>query len=904
MWLVAVSISLSILYLFSSGARKVTEIEKKFSQGITYYNEKEDTLALKNFLVVIETLPSLPRAKELLATSSLFNAGCCEYRLKEYDGAIEHFKRLTKEFPDGEKSQDALFYIGDLYLNKEDYDKAITSYRAYIESEPENIDPIIDAKLQIVLCHGRKKDPEEVLKLLESLEAEYPGQLLLKQKCDHLRFLTYKLSEQVEDAVELVERIIKQADNPWANDVCFRVGNLLFEKEQYPRAIDFYQKIVPKADEVEQIEALEEKVKEKKVYESDFTAVGYKRWEESTLDYLAKGIKDNPDLVPHALYQIGKCHFLLGDNKAANEIYSKILEEYTEEEDLIERTRVEMGLCYLKDGNIEAFEQSISKIESEEVRYILLHELYKEKLYKVLIKEYEKGTFPFEEEENKSSGLYLVADAHYEIGNFSAALKLFGEVAEKYPESEQGKPAKFRVGQSLIKLEQYEQALPVWVELLETYTKRKPDIIYMLAYTYLCLKKYDMTLDYSNTFLEEYPENELVPETKLCRGSALMGQKNYTKAMADFKELIEKYPSHQLVPAAYANIGRVYYYQGKFPEMVAIFLKLEKEYPEDKEIQAEARYWLGLSDERECRFISAIAKYREIADLYPESEWLKEAQIRIGYCYVQQRKYELAIKAYLIAIDEWGEDKDYLLRVLDDLNAMFWRTADYERAIGLYKELIEKYTNVSNYISLKSAGIYYYLGNDLEAASIYRKLLTILPKNIFTPQDRYMIGEVFLKSGYYREALDNYLTFLSLVPPPPQAFIEEGIRGIVYCYFKLGDPSVDKKLKESIEKYPYTEKLSEVNLARGKMNRLQGKYKQAISFYEEAIKNLTDDELTALALLGLGECYRQLSNYKEAVLCYKRVELIYGYYTDLAKKAKIGFEECNKHIEKQEGGEG
>lgn len=904
MWWIAISISLSLFYLFNPGVRKVTEIEKRFSQGVAYYNEKKDTLALENFLVVIEAFPSLPRSKELLATSSLFNAGCCEYRLKEYDDAIEHFKRLTEEFPDGEKSQDARFYLGDLYLNKEDYDEAIKSYRAYIESEQENIDPIIDAKLQIVLCHGRKKDPEEALKLLESLEAEYPGQLLLKQKCDHLRFLTYRLSEQVEEAVELVERIIKQANNPWANDVCFRAGNLLFEKEQYSRAIDFYQKIVPKADEIEQIEALEEKAKEKKVYESDFTAVGYKRWEESTLDYQVKGIKDNPDLLPHALFQIGRCHFLSGDNKSAEEIYSKILEEHTDEEDLIERTRVEMGLCYLKDGNTEAFEQSISKIESEEVRYILLHELYKEKLYKVLIREYEKGTFSFEEEENQSSGLYLVADAHYEICNFSTALKLFGEVAEKYPESEQGKPAKFRIGQSLLKLEQYEQALPVWDELLETYAKRKPDIIYMLAYTYLCLKKYDRTLDYSNRFLEEYPENELVPETKLCRGSAFMGQKNYTEAMADFKELIEKYPSHQLVPAAYANMGRIYYYQEKFSEMTATFLKLEKECPEDKEIQAEARYWLGLSDEREGRFKSAIDKYREIADLYPESEWLKEAQIRIGYCYVQQRKYELAIKAYLVAIDEWGEDKDYLLRVLDDLNVMFWRTTDYERAIGLYKELIEKYSNVSNYLSLRLAGIYYYAGNDIEAATIYRKFLPILPRDIFTPQDRYMIGEVFLKSGYYREALDNYLTFISEVPPPPQAFIEEGIRGIAYCYFKLGDPSVGKRLKESIKNYPYTEKLPEVNLALGEMNRLQGKYKQAISFYEEAIKNLTDDELTALALLGLGECYRHLNNYKEAVLYYKRVELIYGYYTDLVKKAKTGFEECNKYMEKQEGGEG
>ncbi|MDO9575236.1 MAG: tetratricopeptide repeat protein, partial [bacterium] len=901
---IAISISLSLFYLFNPGARKVTEIEKRFSQGVTYYNERKDTLALENFLVVIEALPDLPHAKELLATSSLFNAGCCEYRLNKYDDAIEHLKRLTEEFPDNEKSQDALLYLGDLYRSEEEYDESIKSYQAYIESKPENIDAIIDAKLQIVLCHSKKKDPEGALKLLESLEAEYPGQLLLKQKCDHLRFLTYTGSEQVEEVIELVEDIIRPADYPWTNDICFRFGNLLFEKEQYPRAIDFYQRIVSKADEIERIEAYAEKVKEKKIYESDVTAVGYKRWEESTLDYQVKGIKDNPDLLPHALFQIGRCHFLSGDNKAAEEIYSKILEQYTEEEDLIERTRVEIGLCYLKDGNTEAFEQSVSKIESEEVRYILLHELHKEKLYKVLIKKYEKGAFSFEEEKNKSSSLYLVADAHYEIGDFSAALKLFGEVAEKYPESEQGNPAKFRVGQSLLELKQYEQALLVWDELSEIYAERKPDITYMLAYTYLCLKKYGRALDYSNRFLEEYPENELVPEAKLCRGSALIGQQNYAEAIVDFKELIKDYPSHQLVPAAYANIGRIYYYQEKFPEMIAIFLKLEKEYPEDKGMQAEARYWLGLGNEHEGRFKSAIDKYREIADLYPESEWLKEAQMRIGCCYIQRKEYELAIKAYLVAIDKWGEDKDYLLRVLDDLNAMFWKTADYGRAIGLYRELIEKYSNMSNYLSLRLAGIYYYAGNDIESATIYREILPILPRDIFTPQDRYMIGEVFLKTEYYREALDNYLTFLSEVPPPPQVFIEEATRGIVYCYFKLGDPSVGKRLKELVKNYPYTEKLPEVNLASGEMNRLQGKYKQAISFYKEAIKNLTDDELTALALLGLGECYRHLGNYKEAVLYYKRVELIYGYYTDLVKKAKTGFEECNKYMEKQQGGEG
>lgn len=868
-----------------------------------HYNVKEDTEALKNFVVVLEAAPELPFAKESLIISSLFNAGCCEYRLKKYDAAIEHFDRLTEDFPSAAKCQDALFYLGDLYLRTERYDDAIKSYQAFIEANPESVDAIIDAKLQISLSYSKKKEPEGALKVLDSLGKDYPGQLLLKQKCDHLHFLVYTDSEQIEKAAVLGREIAKQGNNPWANEVCFRAGNLFFEKEKYSEAIDFYHQVKPKAAEIKELKISLEETKARKVYESDRSAVGYKRWEESTLEYLIKGVEANPDLLPHALYQIGKCHFSLKDYKTAEQTYSKILEQYGEQEELselIERTRVEAGLCYLKEGDEKAFEQIISEVKSEEARYILLQGLHKEKEYKALIKEYKKGVFSFEKEEDKSAGLYLIADAYYGIEDFQTALELFGEVVEKYPESEQLKPAQFRVGQCYLKLKQHRQAIPIWKELLETYPDRKPDVIYMLAYTYLYLKEYSKSLDYTGRFLEEYPEHKLVPENLLCKGSALMGQKKYAEAIVNFQKLIEKYPADELVRVAYANIGRIYYYQEKFAKMVKIFLMLEEKYPQDKEIQAEARYWLGLNDERNHRFDIAIDKYLEIIGSYPESEWVKQAQLRIGSCYAQQKQYRKATEAYLVAVDKWREDKDYLLRVLGELNMMFWKTQEYTKAIKLYKRLIQEYNDepvTVDYLSFGLAGVYYYAGDDRKSATIYERLLAVLPEEFFSSQDRYMISEVFFKTGNYRGVVDNYLTLLSQRPVPPKAFVEEAVKGIARCYLKLKDASVAKELRRLTKDYPYTVKLPEVSLAFAEINRLEQKYNAAIPLYKEAALKLSDDELTTQALFGLGECYRHLGNYKEAALCYKRMELLYGYYTEWADKAKVGFEECNKHLE-------
>jgi tol-pal system protein YbgF len=74
--------------------------------------------------------------KDDLADNALYWAGECKYARKEFAGAIQRFKRVVEEYPNGSKVPDALLKIGFAYISLGDRESATTYLKQVVAQHP------------------------------------------------------------------------------------------------------------------------------------------------------------------------------------------------------------------------------------------------------------------------------------------------------------------------------------------------------------------------------------------------------------------------------------------------------------------------------------------------------------------------------------------------------------------------------------------------------------------------------------------------------------------------------------------------------------------------------------------------------------------------------------------------
>ncbi len=129
--------------------------------GMSYYYNKNDSLALKNLLKAIEYVPT--------DLDALFFVGELKIKSNKYQEAISYFSRITKL-----KKDDlyAWFYMAVCHAQLKEYQKAINIYEGEILTrDPKNI----DALTNLAYCYreiGNNKKAYEYLMKAEQIQKE------------------------------------------------------------------------------------------------------------------------------------------------------------------------------------------------------------------------------------------------------------------------------------------------------------------------------------------------------------------------------------------------------------------------------------------------------------------------------------------------------------------------------------------------------------------------------------------------------------------------------------------------------------------------------------------------------------------------------------------------------------
>ena len=374
------------------------------------------------------------------------------FRLNQFQKSIEATQQLIDLAIDIESISNALFIQGNSYFKSEDYPKAIEIYASIIENYPQ-IGWAKNALFQIGICYQKLSTNDlnilpAMSKTFEDYYTQYPEDERAVFAYYYDAWARYRLGKW-RDASGVFEQLsINFPKSKFADEALFRAGDAIFnirgktleEKDRNNRdAMVYYQKILDR--------------------------------------YPSSQYADD------ALYNQAWCLINLERTEEAIPIFEKIVEKFPEGR-YGARSQFTLGDYYYGLKEYELATASYEKFLS-----IYPENKLKTKQDKALRKK--AGVLLGHLAEIDAYNLYAQGEQFFDSQNYDEARKIFNEVQEKYPNSDQAVNAAVNIAASYMAEEDYRKAGDIFQKVVESYSDKS---------------KYQIQVDFAKKQLEAMEE--------------------------------------------------------------------------------------------------------------------------------------------------------------------------------------------------------------------------------------------------------------------------------------------------------------------------------------------------------------------------------------------------------------
>lgn len=221
-----------------------------------------------------------------------------------------------------------------------------------------------------------------------------------------------------------------------------------------------------------------------------------------------------------------------------------------------------LGLCLLSSLFGCGSSRPKMKLDAED-QFLLAKSKFDNRKYLDAQTEFQKLLWEFPGSEYVDEAQFYLAECYFHMEDYPSAIDGYTRLLNNYSQSPFSADAQFKIG-----LCYYEQVLPSALD--QDYTRK--------------------AIRELRTFLEDYPDNENVPEAQklLLECRTRLAKKEY-------------------------DTGHLYYKLGEYG--------------------------------------SAIIYYEELIENYPDTKWADDAQFGLGECYRRQEKWDQAMEAYLQVLE-------------------------------------------------------------------------------------------------------------------------------------------------------------------------------------------------------------------------------------------------------------
>lgn len=721
--------------------------------GDAYFEQEKYELANQYF----EEYRNSSNAK--LDRELLYRMGYVAYQLKKDEEAIKLFEEVGIE--QDSLSQFNAYYLGNLYLKKDNYRFAANAYeQAKLLNFNEEIAE--ESHFQLAKLYLKQGSIADAVTVLSTFIKERPNSKYITQ-ANELLSEAYLNSNAYEQAITFIESIPEKTLKLKSayQKVTFYQGAEFFNQANYYRAMQLFQKSVEYPQDrsllgktyfwMGESYSTGKKYKEAiAAYEKSLkTSISSNEWYNNLLyglahayynqkefsaalkyfrEYVSKG--KSTIYYEDALIRLADCYYVTKSYELGLENYQKAI---------VERNSA-IDYAYFQKGVILGINGQNQKANES---------------FDVVIKNYKSSNY-------YDNAIFQKALLAFESGKYQQSIDGFSTLINSLSQSPLRPYAFSKRALSYFNLQQYEKAESDYISILKNHLTHSTanGALAGLQGLYSTMGKEGDLDQYLTAYKAANPNDGEVTKIEFDAAKALYFNQKYDKAIASFKAYIAEYPDNPITGEARYYLADSYHRNQQPKEALALFYEvvsenvtpfIKRSIHKIAELELEQGnydksrlYFTKLLDRAENKkdtynaytglleIAEAQSEYDKIimyADLIIEkaainANVINEAYLRKGKAYYYQGKYKIADESFQNAVDaakdEYAAESKYMIAL------MKYNSKKYQESINTLFELNGEYASYSDWLGksfLLIADNYYEMGEIFQAKATLNSIM-------------------------------------------------------------------------------------------------------------------------------------------------------------------------------------
>jgi TolA-binding protein len=914
--------------LYAADSSNESSPDELFKSGVTAFQAQDYAGAAKNFEAVLALGPT----GEALETI-LFSLAGTYFNQKDLPKAEEYFNRVVKEFPEGKNKTKALISLSQIQSQTGRKEEAAASLQLASQGGG---DLALQAKLALasmLVESGKPSDAANVLRPMieKGIRDDISVQAAMA--------LTEVLAKQgnLDEALKMLDQLQAASNlvsNPLQLDIlAVKIGDALLEKGERKEALRMYAIVRPREVIItlqkKRIEDLEGKIASnrtilqtnpKAFLEVNATNSRLQASEDNLKKALAE-FENKPDLTTSIRVRQAKAYDELDEKWENILIWESVLEG--NDPKIREDALFSIAGSYASLGRTDDAEVALDKYLAEfPIGKYADQAKYLKGAVALESGDYVKAETVFGERIGSGDTSALGAEIQFLLANTQFAqgadpknpnpakyrdgLLNYNKYLEKYPDGRFAEESMYRSALCEFQLGDYAKAL----DSFQAYEKKYPggtfigDSGYRIALCYNAANKYDEVLKRCDDWLKNHSGESMQAEVLALKGDAYASKEMTMEAADAYRKSVEMGKTEELLQYSLFKANEQYQKLRQWDDIIDMFNGFATKHPKHPS--------------------AVVAVY-----------WVSKAKIKQGKS--EEAKQYMAQNILLNINDRWNDSVEKLLSQLAQTCSKRPRPLLIPNASATASEnssslsattntsvtnsavtaiehsptprpsatplpLYDAQADFAKYLNAANVGTtplaqarLRYAQSQLDSFTKHpdgQKELLVSIYSDFTAEQLSALllalcGDIALEKGKVDKAESFYQELMTSFPKSDL---------LEYAYYGMGAVELARNKPDSaitwfddaVEKANADAKLADVTYGKGQALVMLGKFEEAKKIYEQvAATKEWRGEVTAKALLSLGDLEAKRGNTAAAIQYYQRVFVAYQRYPNVVIPAYI-----------------
>ena len=643
-----------------------------------------------------------------------FQVAETRFLAKEYSEAAKEYKRFVELFPKTEEAGKAYFYAGWSEFNLKEYDRSIKTLKSMLAAYPEDrYAP--DSQFRIASALFEKGEYDETVDMAQIVLDKYPSSPVIAQAV-YLKANAFDKMARDEEAItayrdvrDLYDRMFELLRGSFreGKNVDFENYRQLFETSSL-RVAEIFRKTNQFEEAYLELIAAQETAEERFYKAKVQMRIGdnYMEWDKFSEAWTAYNqvieLYGDTPYPANAQYQKGEAQYFAGDYAAARSDYLKLLEDYPDSDTGLRSAALySAGWSAEKTGNsdgaIESYGLAVDNFPRSDQAPLCLLRIarlsYEKQKVKEAIDAYKAITENYQDSRHAADGFYGLGILYRDEARHDEAVAAFSKVDRDARETYIA--ALIEAANIHISQGRNDDGRTLLNQLLEGVTgdrELEARAHFQMAQLDLNNKNYMDAVNRYSKVVEEYPESDVIRDTRYGRGLSYHYTGRYDRALVDYKWLLDnKVPKAMQLKVSF-SMALSYSAQGSDAEAERLLDEVIAS--GDESLARSARLQLISMAEKKGNPEDAVRIYEEMLTSTTSGEDRERVLIRLANAYFKLDKFQQSIEAAQQLID-LAVNSESIANALFVQGNSLYKAGQFIPAIATYSKITENYPQIA-----------------------------------------------------------------------------------------------------------------------------------------------------------------------------------------------------------------